>query len=327
MLVAMPGTAARLLSLLGLLQSRTDWTGPQLADELGVSSRTIRADVERLRALGYPVDAQPGVGGGYRLGAGTTLPPLLLDDDEAVALAVGLRTAAGGRVTGIEESSLRALAKLDQVLPARLRRRVGSLHASVASAGSGGPAVDGELLVGVSAACRDREGLRFAYRTHAGDAQRRRVEPHQLIHLGRFWYLVAWDLERDAWRTFRLDRLAGAPTRERRFRPRQAPEGGFAAYVARGRSAASDRWQAEVILYGPHAELVQRVPPTYGTLERLDDHRCLLRAGADWLGALAVNIALLGVDFEVRSPPELAAQVDRLAERFTRASHNRPRDG
>ena len=183
-LLAMSTTAARLLALLGLLQARAAWTGPQLAEELGVTGRTVRNDVERLRELGYPVDAQAGVGGGYRLAAGTSLPPLLLDDDEAVALAIGLRTAAGGSVTGIEESSLRALAKLDQVLPAHLRRRVGSLHRSIAPAGGGGPALDADLLVTVSAACRDREGLRFAYRTHAGETLRRTVEPHQVVTSG-----------------------------------------------------------------------------------------------------------------------------------------------
>lgn len=312
-------TAARLLALLGLLQSQTDWTGPRLADALGVTSRTIRNDVERLRQLGYPVAAQPGVGGGYRLGAGASLPPLLLDDDEAVALAIGLRTAAGGTVAGIEESSLRALTKLDHVFPAHLRRRVVSLHASITPVGRGGPMVDGELLVTVSAACRDRERLRFVYRTHAAETLRRHVEPHQLVHLGRFWYLVAWDLDRDAWRTFRLDRVASTPTTGRRFALRPPPDGGFAAHVARGRSAARDRWQAEVILHGPLAALAQRVPPTYGSLEPLDEQRCLLRASADWLGALAVNIALLGVDFEVRSPPQLAAEIDALAERFSRA--------
>jgi predicted DNA-binding transcriptional regulator YafY len=314
--------AARLLRLLALLQDRRDWTGPQLAERLGVTSRTVRADVERLRELGYPVDAQAGVGGGYRLGAGTALPPLIVDDDEAVAIAVGLRTAAGGTVAGIEEASVRALAKLDQVLPSRLRRRVHALHGYVVALGAGGPAVDADLLVTISSACRDRERLRLTYRTHAGDTIRRIVEPHQLVHLGRFWYLVAWDLHRDAWRTFRLDRFDGVPGVDRRFTPRPPPAGGFAAHVARGRTSARGGHQAEVILHGPLAELAQRVPPTSGTLEALDDERCLLRVGGDWLGAIAVHIALLEVDFEVVTPPALASQVARLAERFGRAARS-----
>jgi predicted DNA-binding transcriptional regulator YafY len=313
------GTTKRALALLGLLQARAGWTGEELAERLGVTARTVRNDVERLRELGYPVEAQAGVGGGYRLGAGTALPPLLLEDDEAVALAVSLRTAAGAGVGGVEESALRALGKLDQVLPARLRRRVGTLRGSIAAAGTAAPVVDADLLVAISAACRDHERLRFTYRALAGEVLPRDVEPHQIVHLGRFWYLVAWDRERDAWRTFRLDRFEGTPRTDRRFRPRPAPPGGFAAYVARARSAARDRWQAEVVLHGSLAELAQRVPPAHGTLTALGAERCLLRAGADWLGALAVHVAMIGVDFEVRSPPELAAEVDQLADRFDRA--------
>ena len=283
-------TTHRVLTLLGLLQAQPAWTGGELSERLNVTVRTIRNDVERLRQLGYPVEAQGGVGGGYRLGAGATLPPLLLDDEEAVALAVSLRTAAGAGIGGVEESALRALGKLDQVLPVRLRRRVSALSESIATAGhTGAVAIDADLLVTISAASRDHETLRFRYRTHAGDAQQRNVEPHHLVHLGRFWYLVAWDRERDAWRSFRLDRFEGKPRTDRRFAPRPAPAGGFGAYVSRSRSVARDRWQAEVVLHGPLSELRQKIPPRYGTLEELQPDRCLLRAGADWLGALAVS--------------------------------------
>ena len=204
----MTATSARLLKLLSLLQTRRDWTGDELARRLEVSGRTIRRDIERLRELGYPVDALTGPAGGYRLHAGTAMPPLLLDDDEAVAIAVGLRTAARASVTGIEETSVRALVKLEQVLPSHLRRRVNALQtATVTLAASGGPTVDPEALTAIAGACRDRERLRFAYRGRDATESSRIVEPHTLVNLGRRWYLVAWDCDRDDWRTFRVDRL------------------------------------------------------------------------------------------------------------------------
>ncbi|URN18479.1 helix-turn-helix transcriptional regulator, partial [Streptomyces sudanensis] len=200
--------AARLLRLLSLLHTRADWPGPELAGRLGVSTRTVRSDIGRLRGLGYPVSATPGTAGGYRLGPGARLPPLQLDDEEAVAVAIGLRTAAAQTVGGIEETSLRALAKLEQVLPARLRPRVAALAASTVPLPGNGPAVDAGLLAALAAACRDRRRLRFDYRDHAGNATVRDAEPHRLVSTGRRWYLVAWDVDRDDWRTFRVDRLA-----------------------------------------------------------------------------------------------------------------------
>src|SRR3954470_560538 len=194
-------TSARLLGLLSLLESRRTWTGPELAARLEVGVRTIRRDVGKLRTLGYPVHADPGVAGGYPLPARAPPPPLLLDDDEAIAVAVGLRTAAGGSVAGIEETSVRALAKLEQVLPSRLRRRVGALDAYTVPMPGPGPTVDAEALATIAAACRDNEGLRFAYRSADRTASRRQVEPHRLVYLNRRWYLVAWDTAREAWRT------------------------------------------------------------------------------------------------------------------------------
>src|SRR6266513_3675991 len=209
----MTGTSGRLLELLSLLQARRDWPGSELADRLGVSGRTIRRDVERLRELGYPVDSLPGPAGGYRLRAGTAIPPLLLDDDEAIAIAVGLRTAARASVTGIEETAVRALVKLEQVLPAHLRRRVAALGSATITVPPPGPSVDPQHLSVIAAACRDSECLRFAYRSRDGTDTRREVEPHSLVNHGRRWYLVAWDRRRDDWRTFRIDRLTKpAPT-------------------------------------------------------------------------------------------------------------------
>ncbi|MBR8745229.1 YafY family protein, partial [Nocardiopsis sp. MG754419] len=203
----MKSTSARLLHLLSLLQTRKDWPGNDLAERLAVSPRTVRRDVERLRELGYPIHATMGTGGGYQLGAGASLPPLLLDDDEAVAVALGLRTVAQGGVTGIEETSVRALAKLLQVLPSRLRRRVDALGTFTVPMPSDGPTVDAQTLALIAAACRDSELLRFDYESHEGVPSRRVVEPHRLVSHGRRWYLVAWDTGREDWRTFRVDRL------------------------------------------------------------------------------------------------------------------------
>jgi predicted DNA-binding transcriptional regulator YafY len=313
-------TSARLLKLLSLLQSRRSWTGPELAERLEVGVRTVRRDVGRLRGLGYPVHAAPGVAGGYRLGAGAELPPLLLDDEEAVAVAVSLRTAAGGTVAGIEETSLRALAKLEQLLPSRLRRRVSALQTYTVSLPGSPPAADANVLATIAASCRDRERLRFRYHSYDRTTSRRRVEPYRLVNLGRRWYLVAWDVDREDWRTFRVDRIEPRLSTDRRFTPRKLPQRDIGAYVAAAVSAARDRYQAEVILRAPLAEVAKRVPPSHGTLEEIDEHTCVLRTGAHWLGGLAVYVAMIGVDFEIVEPPELVEHVRVLSERFRRAA-------
>jgi predicted DNA-binding transcriptional regulator YafY len=313
-------TSARLLQLLSLLQARPSWTGPELAERLEVTARTVRKDVERLRRLGYPVDATPGAGGGYRLGSGARLPPLLLDDDEAVAIAVGLRTVAGRGVSGTEETSVRALVKLEQVLPARLRRRVNALQAYTVPFAGWGPTVDPTVLTAVAGACRDLVRLRFAYRGRDASTSRRLVEPHRLVHTGRRWYLAAWDCDREDWRSFRVDRIEAGISTDRRFEPREPPYGDAAKYVARSISSQRDRYQATVILHAPLDDVAHRVPHAVGTLEAIDDQRCLLRTGADWLGGLAVYVADIGVDFTVVEPPEFAARVRELATLFGRAS-------
>src|SRR5580698_11342919 len=226
-------TSARLLRLLSLFQARRYWSGAELTERLEVTARTLRRDVDRLRSLGYPVNSTAGTGGGYQLGAGTTLPPLLLDNDEAVAVAVGLRTAASGAVSGIEEASVRALAKLEQVLPSRLRRRVSALHSFILPLASAGPQVSSETLVAIASACRDSEKLTFGYHSRDGTGSQREVEPHRLVNTGRRWYLVAWDVGRNNWRTFRVDRIAPRPLSGSRFAPRKPPDGDFGLYVSR----------------------------------------------------------------------------------------------
>jgi predicted DNA-binding transcriptional regulator YafY len=319
-------TSARLLELLSLLQSRREWPGPELAWRLEVDVRTIRRDVERLRQLGYPVNGARGVAGGYRLGAGATLPPLLLDADEAVAVAVALGSAASSGVEGIEETSVRALTKLGQMLPSPLRRRVAALSAAVVRYPGRGPTVGADTLVAIAAAARDCECLRFGYGDREGNRSRRLVEPHRLVHTGSRWYLLAWDRDRDDWRTFRVDRIQPPLSLQRRFVPRPPPEADIAAYVVRGIASTRDRQHAEILLHAPLEEVSARVPAYVGTLEARDAYSCLLRTASDWLGGLAIHIAAIGVDFEVLDPPELAEMVATLAGRFARAAglHERP---
>ncbi len=319
----MTATSGRLLKLLSLLQTRRDWTGDELARRLEVSGRTIRRDIERLRELGYPVDALTGPAGGYRLHAGTAMPPLLLDDDEAVAIAVGLRTAARASVTGIEETSVRALVKLEQVLPSHLRRRVNALQtATVTLATSGGPTVDPEALTAIAGACRDRERLRFAYRGRDATETRRIVEPHTLVNLGRRWYLVAWDCDRE-----RLADLPRGPPhppvalRGARFEPRALPTATTRRPSWRRTSRARlSRYQARVTLFAPVEEVAEHSLFTGSTVEAIDEHTCELRTSDDSLDWLAVRVAMVGVDFEVHEPPELVERVRELAARLGRAT-------
>ncbi|MEU0647208.1 helix-turn-helix transcriptional regulator [Streptomyces umbrinus] len=313
-------TSARLLRLLSLLQAHREWSGAALADRLGVTPRTVRRDVDRLRELGYPVNASPGTGGGYQLGVGAELPPLLLDDDEAVAVAVGLRTAAGQGIEGIGETSVRALTKLEQVLPHRLRRRVGALNAFTVPMlrGPQPSAVDPAVLTDLAAACRDSERLRFEYRDHGGSSTRRMVEPHRLVCTERRWYLVAWDVDRDDWRTFRADRVTPKPPHGPRFTPRQPPADDLAAYVSKGVSVRAYATHAVVRLLVPKEEAAQRISPSAGTLEPESESSCILRTGAASLDVMVIHVMLMGVEFEVLEPVELVEAIRTARDRLTR---------
>lgn len=316
----MSETSSRLLELLALLQTRREWSGAELAGRLGVSGRTVRRDVGRLRELGYPVESMTGPAGSYRLRAGTAMPPLLLDDDEAIAIAVGLRTAARASVTGIEETAVRALVKLEQVLPAHLRRRVVALGAATVAPALGGPTVEPQHLTAIAAACRDGECLRFGYRSRDGTGTRRLVEPHSLVNLGRRWYLVAWDRNREAWRTFRVDRMTRPSGAGVRFKPRELPAKDPATYVEQSIRGAPNAFEARVTLRAPAEEIACRVPAHWGTIEALDDSSCEYRTGDDNLDWLALRIAMLGVDFTVEEPAELADHFRALAGRLERAA-------
>ncbi|WP_392895880.1 helix-turn-helix transcriptional regulator [Streptomyces sp. LN699] len=305
-----------------MLATPRAWPGSELAERLGVSGRTVRNDIDRLRELGYPVDATRGAAGGYRLGAGAAMPPLLLDDEEAVAVTIAVRTAAQGAVPGTEETSLRALAKLEQVLPSRLRRRVRTLQAYTVAVPADRPAptVSADVLTTLVSACRDRERLRFDYLDHAGSPTRRVVEPHRAVNWGRRWYLVAWDVEREDWRTFRVDRIRPRTPTGPRFAPREVPGGDLAAYVSGRVAGAAWRHHARVTVHAPAAAVIERINPAVGTVEAIDADSCTLVTGADAVGTLAVHLSLLDFDFDVTEPPELVTHLRRLAGRYARST-------
>ena len=330
----MNGTSSRLLALLSLLQARRDWPGSLLAARLEVTPRTVRRDVDRLRQLGYPVRALRGPDGGYRLDAGAALPPLLFDDDQAVALAVALQVAAGSGA-GIAEAAARALVTVRQVIPARLRHRVDAVRV-IAVPGPGDVAdVDPAVLVALTAAVRAREVLRFDHRpVRAADESGpapltppRRVEPHHVLTRGGRWYLLAWDLDRADWRTFRVDRIAPRVPTGPRFTPREVPGGDVAAFVsarAKG-SAGADAWPCtgEVELGLPAADVVPFARD--GVVEALGPDRCRLTLGAwSWAG-LAADLARFDTDVHVVGPPELREAFAVLAERAARSARPVPR--
>jgi predicted DNA-binding transcriptional regulator YafY len=310
---------ARILRLLSLLQTYRHWAGDELSDRLGVSPRTVRRDVDRLRELGYPVDTSRGTGGGYQLSAGTRIPPLLLDDDEAVAIAVGLRTAAGGHVAGIEETSVRALAKLEQVLPARLRERVNALGAVIVPMVGGGSTVDPEVLTLLAVACRDHLRVRLDYTSHSGQTSTRTVEPYRLVHTGRRWYLVAWDPDRADWRHFRVDRIRPWTPTGPRFTPREMPAQDIAGFTARAVAVDTYKFQGRFRLYASATAVRDVVTPSSGVVEPLDEHSCLLTVGSMSMDAMMVWLAVLGFPFDVVDPPELIEYARKLGALLTAA--------
>jgi predicted DNA-binding transcriptional regulator YafY len=313
-------TSARLLRLLSLFQGRRYWSGADLAGRLEITSRTLRRDVDKLRSLGYPIHSTSGAEGGYQLGAGAEMPPLLLDDEEAVAVALGLRCVVTGGIEGVEESSVRALLKIEQILPPRLARRVAALQAVVVAPSTSSASVDARTLATIAGACRDCEMLRFRYRDHAGAASARSVEPHRVVNTGRRWYLVAWDTARNDWRTFRVDRMERRLTATGlRFTPREPPARDLTAYVSGGGWSAA-RCRARLKLFVAAEVVAQRLPPCIGLIEPIDEQNCFFETGASTYENLAVHLALIGVDFEILEPVELVTEVARLAERYRRAS-------
>ncbi len=319
MLRGMLDTSTRLLRLLAVLQSRRFWTGTALAERLGITPRTLRRDIDRLRSLGYTISAAAGPGGGYQLGQGTALPPLLLDDDEAVAIVVSLRSAVDA-FAGMSQTAVGALVKLNQLLPARLRKRVSALHAVTVSVAGGTAIVNPNTLTTLAAACRDHRQITLRYQDRGGRASTRTVEPLRLAHTGnRRWYLVAWDLSRDAWRTLRVDRIdeklsLGAP-----FVPRPPPPN-VERYVLEAISYAPYRHRAKFMLAASAAEVAERIPPWIGVLEPLDGKHCVLSTGAETPEALVFQAMLCGVDFELTEPESLRPHLREIAARLQRSS-------
>jgi predicted DNA-binding transcriptional regulator YafY len=339
----MANTSSRALRLLSLLQNHRFWPGAELAERLGVSPRTLRRDVDRLRELGYPVTAHPGVDGGYQLASGAALPPLVVDDEEAVALAVGLRLATQGATsqastgqasTGqdaadhgtVAEAAARALAKVTQVMPARLRRRAEAVAAMTESAswtpGRAAPTavINPDVLASAALACRDAERIRFGYGAASGERTERHVEPHRLVALDRWWYLVAYDLTRNDWRSFRLDRVIGVPEPTgARFRPRALPAADAAEFVRSNANAAPRGWQVRAVIEAPAAVVRERIG-RWATIEEDGPGRCLVTmTPGDNLDWPVIALGMAGADFQVLSPPELAARIGDWGARFSRA--------
>ena len=318
----MADTAARLLALLGLLQARSDWSGAELAHRLRVTDRTVRNDIDRLRGLGYPVDAVRGPGGRYRLGVGTKLPPLLLEEDEAVAVAVGLRAGTG--ITGIEETSARALAKLEHVLPHRLQRRVNALRDAV----SAGPENTGlerrrpdrrpvAALRGGRRGARPRGAAVRLPGPH--EASRLQLEPYRLVSWQRRWFVVARDARTDTWAPYRLDWMHLRTPGGRRFTPQPLPGEDYTSFVLR--EVAFSGWivHTRIAVDAPAEEVLARINPTVGVVESVDADHCVLVTGGDSVEIIAVYIGMLGLDFHVTEPPELVEAVARVGDRYRRA--------
>ncbi|WP_189258541.1 helix-turn-helix transcriptional regulator [Lentzea flava] len=317
----MANTSARMLRLLSLLQTHRYWPGTELAERLEVSERTLRRDVDRLRELGYQVDASRGVAGGYQLQSGATMPPLLLDDEEAVAIAVGLRAAASGSVQGIEDTSLRALTKVIQVMPPRLRGRVGALREFTVPAPPGkGPKVDAVVLTVLAQACRDEERLRFSYTARGGERTTRLVEPYRLVPLGRKWYLVAYDVERGDWRTFRVDRLTEPQATGARFRQRELPAADAAEFVQQQLQSIPLRHHVKVTIQLPAAEVEKATAYAGGSVEPIDETSCVLIMQVDEFDWLVLVLAALGGEFRVDQPAEFRDYLRDTAELLLRGA-------
>ena len=310
-------TTERLLAVLAALQARPAWTGPELAAQLDVTTRTVRRDVERLRVLGYPIEADLGVSGGYRLGVGgAAVPPLMLDTAEAFALAICVR-AAGTTVAGVAGDADRALAKLEQLLPAALRAQVDEVGDAMIRVDAIDEPVDAAILRIISSACRSAERLSIRYRDRSGRETERRLEPYRVVSIGRRWYLVARDVDLREWRTWRVDRIADARATGHRFRLDDPPDA--VDLVRRAISTAPYRWAVTARIAAPVEVLQSRIPPSVAVCERIDDDTSLLTTGGDDLDVLAMHVVLIGLPFEVLEPPELRDHLRAIASRITSA--------
>lgn len=306
-----------MLELLSLLQTHRYWPGAELAERLEVSERTLRRDIERIRDLGYPVDAVRGVAGGYQLRAGGSLPPLLLTDEEAVSIAVGLRTAASGAVQGMEETAVQSLTKVLSLMPPRLRRRIDALAAETIPAPMRGPTIDATTLTTLAQGCRDDEVLEFDYTAREAETTHRRVEPHRLVSLGQRWYLVGYDRDRDDWRSFRVDRMTEVALTGRRFSGRDLPAADALEFVRAGILQIPRRYDVRVLIRAPR-DVVATVTGRWAELSEVDGGTLMEMPTDDLFWPLAV-LATIDADFEVEAPDELREQVAKVSHRFAGA--------
>ena len=316
-------TSSRLLGLLALLQTHRDRSASELADRLGITSRTVRRDVERLRTLGYPVDSRLGPLGGYRLGRGTTLPPLLLDDAEAVAVVVALRAAASVGVAGIDDAALQALAKLEQVLPSRLQHQAGAIGESLSTPPARGPQLDPDVLTAVAAAVRDHQQLRIDYVRHDGSSSRRTVEPYRIVHSGTRWYLLAYDPDRADWRTLRMDRLHPLVPTGPSFLPRPLPEPDAVAYVLRGVHTRPYPHLCEITVAAPAGHVVETFGIHTAQVVEIDAGHCRVSLGSTRLAEVAARLISLDAEFVVHEPAELREHLAAIGRRLTTSAGER----
>ena len=311
-------TSARMLRLLSLLQTHRYWPGGELADRLEVSARTLRRDVDRLRELGYVVDAVRGVAGGYQLRAGGQLPPLLLEDDEAVAIAVSLQSSAAGGTPGMEDIAVQALSKVIALMPPRLRRQMDALRSQTERLPwSSGPALDPALLSTLAQACRDSEPIHFTYTARDSEPTDRWVEPHRMVSMGRRWYLVAYDRDRQDWRSFRVDRISEPRTSGHTFRPRELPAEDALSFVQAGIRRMPQRYAVRVV-FDTDPEVISAFAGRWATVSGAPG-RAVLEMNVDTLEWAMFMLANLEADFVVESPPELVEAVTRAGQRFGRS--------
>jgi predicted DNA-binding transcriptional regulator YafY len=315
----MANTSGRMLRLLSLLQTHRYWPGAELSERLEVSARTLRRDIDRLRDLGYQVDAVRGVAGGYQLRAGGSLPPLLLEDEEAVAIAVGLRTAAAGAVQGMEESSIQALTKVLSLMPPRLSRRMDALQSQTVPAPMRGPSVDAGILTTLAQGCRDDETVRFAYTARGAEETQRHVEPHRLVSLGRRWYLVAYDRDRQGWRSFRVDRVREAELSGVRYRPRELPAEDALAFVQEGIAARPMKYAVRV-RFAAASEVVSRQVGWWGTVEAAEGG-CVLTMNTESLDWPLAILAWVDAPYAIEGPAELVALAAATGRRLAASAN------
>lgn len=316
----MPRTTGRTLTLLGLLQAHREWSGAELRTRLGVSARTLRRDIDDLRALGYGIDSVPGVGGGYRLGIGAAIPPLVLSADEAVAIAVGLRAAASATVTGIEDAAARALVKLEQSLSAETRERISSVESAIVPLGGVGD-VDLESVLSIARAIRESRSLRIDYRRHDAVEVRRTIEPHRIVHTGSRWYVVARDPDRDAWRTLRLDRLTPKLPLAEPFTAREIPDDAVRDFTTWSITSAPYRHHFRVRMHAAAAEVTAHFGPTIAAVTPVDERTCELSAGSNSAEEFALYIGMTGIEFDVLEGDSLRAACAEISARLSRAGN------